>query len=234
MFIVLIPFSPIPELLGRRHRKYVVAWVRNSGQGAPVPLQGGAGAGSGSEVTRETVARGGEVTSQEPALPQPTCPRDLKVRSVLDCQFRGRAHRARTRDAETPPGLCVGQRRVPSPQPSAGAEMPPVASRRPGLSPGQAAAAFRLLALLLLLSYCARGCRGKPALSPLPNLSGFWRPGSPGSRPWWQALAASGAGANDPAGAHSPAGWNPQARLAVSQQAGDSLGLMETCRAPSD
>ncbi|ELK03680.1 Neuromedin-U [Pteropus alecto] len=42
--------------------------------------------------------------------------------------------------------------------------MPPVASRRPGLSPGQAAAAFRLLALLLLLSYCARACRGAPIL----------------------------------------------------------------------
>ncbi|XP_015452977.1 phosducin-like protein 2 [Pteropus alecto] len=126
--------------------------------------RGEAGAGSGSEVTRETVARGGEVTSQEHALPQPTCPRDLKVRSVPDCQFRGRAQRARTRDAETPPGLCVGQRRVPSPQPPAGAEMPPVASRRPGLSPGQAAAAFRLLALLLLLSYCARACRGAPIL----------------------------------------------------------------------
>lgn len=183
MFIVLIPFSPIPELLGRGQRKYVVAWVRNSAQGAPVPLQGGAGAGSGSEVTRGTLVRGGEVTSPEPAPPQPTCPRDLKVRGVLGCQFRGRAQRARTRDAETPPGHCEGQRRVRSPEPPAGAEMPPVATRRPQRSPGPAAAASRLLALLLLLSCCARACRGKPSPSPLPTHCGFWRRSSPGCRP---------------------------------------------------
>lgn len=109
------------------------------------------------------------MTRPETAPPQPTWPRDLKVGGSRGGQFGCGAQRAARPGAKARPGHRVGQRRVSSPEPPAGAEMPPAASRGPKSSPGLVAATSHVpVLLLLLLSCCAGVCRGKPA----PRLTG--------------------------------------------------------------